>query len=461
MNINVEKLRDYVKLRKLTPQMLADYVLEIYFDKSPPKFPINIFKMLTDFGVFYEFRELDKLEGAYSPDSPDYPAAIAINKKRPFQRQRFTAAHELCHHLKDYNSQIICPFEKSNPIEKFADAFAAELLMPSNFFISEAKSISNTDGLVDPEKAFILCNLFGTSYQSVIYRLSRFRLINFEPTPLFFKNAKASRLHSMYDESPLLEQILDSYTYFPQNDASPLWISYKSDLVFHDSRLEGINVDLDEVSEMLTDIRLFGKKSTYYDTIKDSEALEVVGHSLVYEFLQTTEDLPDMYKFCGLHKILYSLTPFAEEMGRFRTVDNHISGSKIQTVHHSDIYQEMFFLDKELIDLLNNKDNFSISKFLKEAMKIHHRITQIHPFIDGNGRSARAYLNWILKLKELPPILIPYEIKDIYVKALAEADEYNYEPLLIVALERLLEAFVTLNDELSLLIDNDYAIPTY
>lgn len=461
MSIDIESCRYFFQQNPLNPKKFADYVLGTYFDKSPPKFPIDIFKMLTDFGIFYEFRELDKLEGAYSPDSTDYPAAVVINKKRPFQRQRFTAAHELCHHLKDYSSQIMCPFGKTDPIERYADSFAAELLMPEAYFIDEAKKLAKPNGCVDPEDAFNLCHIFGTSYQAVIYRLSRFRLINFTPNPAFFKKAKASRLSTMFDESNLLEQILNSYTYFPQDDQSPLWISYKNELVFHDNRLEGLDVQLDKVSEMLTDIRLFGKKSSYYKEVEKNEALEVIGHSLVYDFVQNVEESPDMYKLCDLHKLLYSLTPFSDVMGKFRTVDNHISGSDITTVHHTEILKEMFLLDKELLTLLANIDEYSISLFVKEAIRIHHRITQIHPFVDGNGRSSRAYLNWILKLKSLPPIFIPYELKEDYVNALSKADNWNFEPLFTFTLGRLLEAFVGLNNELSLVVDSDYTVPIY
>lgn len=461
MSIDIESYRYYFQKNSLSPQKFANYVLETYFDKSPPKFPIDIFKMLTDFGIFYEFRELDKLEGAYSPDSTDYPAAVVINKKRPFQRQRFTAAHELCHHLKDYSSQIMCPFGRTDPIERYADSFAAELLMPTAYFIDEAKKLAKSNGYVDPEDAFSLCHIFGTSYQAVIYRLSKFNLIGFVPNQSFFRKAKASRLFTMFDESNLLEQILDSYTYFPQDNQSPLWISYKNELVFHDNRLEGLDVQLDKVSEMLTDIRLFGKGSSYYNEVVEKEALEVIGHSLVYEFVQNVKEIPDMYKLCELHKLLYSLTPFSDVMGKFRTVDNHISGSDIKTVHHTKIFQEMFLLDKDLTTLLTNIDRYSISSFVKEAIRIHHRITQIHPFIDGNGRSSRAYLNWILKLKCLPPIFIPYEVKEDYVNALSEADNWNFEPLFIFTLERLLEAFVSLNNELSLVVDSDYTVPTY
>ena len=188
---------------------------------------------------------------------------------------------------------------------------------------------------------------------------------------------------------------------------------------------------------MLTDIRLFGKESVYYEVMAAKEALEVIGHSIVYDKVQNNNDIPDMYKLCELHWELYSLTPFSNDMGVFRTVDNSISGSSISTIHHSQIRQEMFLLDKDIANLLREKEEYSITSFTLEAIKVHHRITQIHPFIDGNGRVSRAHLNMILKMKDLPPIYIPYEAKDEYVNALTAADNWNYEPLYILMLNRL------------------------
>lgn len=76
----IKKLRNDCSQYSYSAEKLANNVLKIYFNGNPPEFPINIFKMLTDFGVFYEFRDLDKLEGAYSPESDEYANAVMINK---------------------------------------------------------------------------------------------------------------------------------------------------------------------------------------------------------------------------------------------------------------------------------------------------------------------------------------------------------------------------------------------
>ncbi|NLO84120.1 MAG: ImmA/IrrE family metallo-endopeptidase [Clostridiales bacterium] len=57
------------------------------------------------------FRHFKKIEGLFFPATEAEPIhLVAINVGRPITRQRFTAAHELCHFLKDSNNgQLLCP----------------------------------------------------------------------------------------------------------------------------------------------------------------------------------------------------------------------------------------------------------------------------------------------------------------------------------------------------------------
>ena len=67
-------------------------------------------------------------------------------------------------------------------------------------------------------------------------------------------------------------------------------------------------------------------------------------------------------------------------------------------------------------------DSLSNSEVIFEAAKIHHRLTVIHPFADGNGRCSRAVLNWIYRLKGLPPIYIKFPEKEEYYAGLKNVD---------------------------------------
>ena len=68
----------------------------------------------------------------------------------------------------------------------------------------------------------------------------------------------------------------------------------------------------------------------------------------------------------------------------------------------------------------------------------HWRFLCIHPFDDGNGRTARLLTNYILLQKDLPPIVIKTDDRDRYIGALQKADLGRMLPLTRFMLENVL-----------------------
>jgi len=62
------------------------------------------------------------------------------------------------------------------------------------------------------------------------------------------------------------------------------------------------------------------------------------------------------------------------------------------------------------------------------SAKVHHEITRIHPFTDGNGRVARLVMNLILMANNYPPAIIKNDEKETYYNALENADKGNLKP---------------------------------
>lgn len=123
----------------MSPQMLAEKVIEDRMGVEMPSLPIDPFKLMREYGIVYQFMDFEDLEGIYlvPEDDNDIPL-VGINYKRKITRQRFTAAHELCHHLKDRRNEA-CPIRSTqNEIERFAEQFAAELLMLKRPFLAVA-----------------------------------------------------------------------------------------------------------------------------------------------------------------------------------------------------------------------------------------------------------------------------------------------------------------------------------
>ena len=64
------------------------------------------------------------------------------------------------------------------------------------------------------------------------------------------------------------------------------------------------------------------------------------------------------------------------------------------------------------------------------AAIFHHRIVFIHPFFDGNGRTARLAMNLILMQKGYPLVVMLKNDRKRYYDSLVKADRGDYLPFI-------------------------------
>jgi len=77
------------------------------------------------------------------------------------------------------------------------------------------------------------------------------------------------------------------------------------------------------------------------------------------------------------------------------------------------------------------------------AFTAHRRLVDIHPFNDGNGRTARLLMNLVLLRGGYPPVAVRPEDRPDYVRALQQAGPESFDRLLYERLDS------TLGDYLS------------
>lgn len=146
---------------------------------------IDVFQAITDLDVPIICRPLDNLLGVYK-GKPDKGILITTNRRLPIQR--FTAAHELGHHIlghgESYDSEDSinlarqsvrqCPFQE---IE--AEAFAAEFLLPKWLLIAMIKRQRwGRSDLTKPSTVYQLSLRAGVSYEATWRCLEGHHLIN-------------------------------------------------------------------------------------------------------------------------------------------------------------------------------------------------------------------------------------------------------------------------------------------
>ncbi len=107
--------------------------------------------------------------------------------------------------------------------------------------------------------------------------------------------------------------------------------------------------------------------------------------------------------------------------GRIRFFNVQIQGSTHIPPSHTEVKKHMLNLFKWYSANKNKLHPFEL------ATLIHAKLTWIHPFEDGNGRTARTVMNFILMQKGFPMFFIPFEKREEYYQSLDIADKDDYK----------------------------------
>lgn len=115
----------------------------------------------------------DSISGAFY-NHPRLGFSILVNTDTSPGRQAFTLAHEFAHSLYHHAvGGIICRFDPNDPVERFANAFAASFLIPGK----ELRIMTKKAPISSPADALSLATYFGVSYAMILVRLVREGLI--------------------------------------------------------------------------------------------------------------------------------------------------------------------------------------------------------------------------------------------------------------------------------------------
>ena len=122
--------------------------------------------------------------------------------------------------------------------------------------------------------------------------------------------------------------------------------------------------------------------------------------------------------------------------GRYKTEPNHVRTSTGELVRFAEPEETPALMEKWIRDFRRDlaRNAYPLPLFLAES---HWSFLRIHPFDDGNGRTARLLANYALLWNNLPPIVIKSEDRDRYIGALQKADLGRMLPLARFMLENL------------------------
>jgi Fic family protein len=209
------------------------------------------------------------------------------------------------------------------------------------------------------------------------------------------------------------KQIIDNIRPLSDSILKQLKEYYRIGLTYSSNALEGNSLTISETKVVLEDGLTIGGKPLV-------DTLEAMGHSEAFDFMY---DLASENSFTEdnikeLHRLFYRHID-EKRAGEYRKEKVIITGTSFVPPTPGKIPGEMF--------LYINDINTAVNKIhpVLAASLAHREFVRIHPFIDGNGRTARLLMNLILFRAGYPITIIPPVLRSEYISFLKLGHESN------------------------------------
>lgn len=190
---------------------------------------------------------------------------------------------------------------------------------------------------------------------------------------------------------------------------------FRIGFTYTSNALEGSTLTISETKILLEDGITVGGRP-----LKD--CYEAVGHGAAYDFMLKFARQQDMNitedTIKKLHRLFYQKVD-ADQAGQYRSIQVYISGTEYIPPSPEDVPHLM----KHLADQIHSSR--STLHPIELAAMAHKRLVDIHPFVDGNGRTARLLMNLILVHNSYGVVSIPPVLRNEYVNALSASRKLN------------------------------------
>jgi len=238
-----------------------------------------------------------------------------------------------------------------------------------------------------------------------------------------------------YEKLTNKKRMLDDLRPLPQEIVTNLNDWFKVELTFTSNALEGNTLTRRETAVVIEKGLTIGGKSL-------REHLEATNHAKALDFINSLiKNKPAQLLVKDvllIHSIILKSID-DENAGRYRSVAVRISGSAVILPNPRKVSDLMVAFQRWLI----TKNNLHPVAFASEA---HYRLVTIHPFVDGNGRTARLLMNLLLMMYGYPPAIIRKKDRLAYIGALETAQldgpKSDYEKLVSKAVDRSLDIYI-------------------
>lgn len=220
------------------------------------------------------------------------------------------------------------------------------------------------------------------------------------------------------DKCDIQKQEMDKLRPLSNDQSKALKEHFKIGLTYSSNALEGNTLTLIETKVIIEDGLTIGGK-----TLKEID--EATGHAKAYDFIFDIFKNNDitLSNILNIHNLFYqNIDP--TNAGTYRTKKVFISGMDITLPGPEELNLLMSNFEKELKDLSSKLHPIEL------AATIHNKFVTIHPFLDGNGRTARLLMNLILLKNGYSITIIPPIYRAEYIACAYQGNKGNHIPFI-------------------------------
>lgn len=225
---------------------------------------------------------------------------------------------------------------------------------------------------------------------------------------------------------------LDSLRPLALNTLASLREKLSLEWTYNSNAIEGNTLTLRETKVVLEGITVGGKSlREHFEAINHRDAI-----LYVEELVATHEPLSE-WQIKNIHGLVLKGVD-DNEAGRYRRENVVIAGT-------STAPPDFLHLNDEMRDLIAWYEAAGQLHAIERASELHTRFVEIHPFVDGNGRTGRLLMNLELMKAGYPPAVIRKEDRLAYYDALDKAcvsgDLADITSLVVAAIQRSIDAY--------------------
>jgi len=211
----------------------------------------------------------------------------------------------------------------------------------------------------------------------------------------------------MFQQCDQLKKQLDALRPLPRQTVKSLHEQLVLEWTYNSNAIEGNTLTLKETKVVLEGITIGGKPMReHFEAINHKEAIDYVE-----AIVQQQEPLSERVIRSIHHLVLKNID--GDNAGWYRQENVVIAGAEHTPPNHLDIPQQM----KALLGWYHEFSGHPIER----AARLHSDFVKIHPFVDGNGRTARLLMNLDLMLSGYLPVVIKAADRLRYYEALDKA----------------------------------------